>query len=139
MQVIKFFDGTEKVLQDDEAENVKRFWLQSSDAPILLRNGTVINPKGISSIGEPDVIPTFWGYPLYKDGRSFTRNGERVYLEAEHFSQIEYKLHPKYGEGTIDIPKQEQIQEAFSKVEEDQKNGLKYQPALETLLKKLTK
>lgn len=33
----------------------------------------------------------------------------------------------------------EQIQEAFSKVEEDKKNGLKYQPALETLLKKLTK
>ena len=33
----------------------------------------------------------------------------------------------------------EQIQEAFSKVEEDLKNGLKYQPALETLLKKLTK
>ncbi len=34
---------------------------------------------------------------------------------------------------------EEQIQEAFSKVEEDKKNGLKYQPALETLLKKLTK
>lgn len=34
---------------------------------------------------------------------------------------------------------EEQIQQAFSKVEEDKKNGLKYQPALETLLKKLTK
>lgn len=34
---------------------------------------------------------------------------------------------------------EEQVQEAFSKVEEDKKNGLKYQPALETLLRKLTK
>jgi hypothetical protein len=33
----------------------------------------------------------------------------------------------------------DQIQQAFSKVEEDKKNGLKYTPALETLLKKLTK
>lgn len=34
---------------------------------------------------------------------------------------------------------EDQIQQAFSKVEEDKKNGLKYTPALETLLKKLTK
>ncbi len=114
MQVIKFFDGTEKVLQEDEAENVKKFWFESSDLPILLRNGTGINPKSISSIGEPDTIPTFWGYPLYKDGRSFFRDGERVYLEASNFDQIEYKLHPKYGEGLIDIPR----------IEHPKKNGL---------------
>jgi len=110
MQVIKFFDGSERVLQDDEAENVKMFWLQSSERPIRLRDGTVLNPKGISSIGEPDVIATFWGYPLSRDGKSFMRDQERVYMEPEDFKRIEYKLHPKYGEGLLDIPKREQIE-----------------------------
>lgn len=111
MQVIKFFDGSEKVLENDEAENVKSFWIKSSDRPIGLRDGTAINPKSISSIGAPDTIAICWGHPLLRDGKSFFRDGERIYLELKDFKEIEYKLHPKYGKGLLDIPKQERIEE----------------------------
>jgi hypothetical protein len=112
MQVIKFFSGPDKVIADDEAENVKRMWMQDSSEPIRLRDGAVINPKGIVSVDEPETIATWWGYVLDKGGKSFMRDGERVYLEPHNFREIEYRLHPKYGMGTPMVPAKPMLESA---------------------------
>ena len=103
LQVIKFFDGKETILEDDEAENVKAFWLESSEQPIRLRNGTVLNPKSIASIGVPDTLPMWGGYPLAKDGNGFWRDGEYCQFEPHNYQEITHHLNPKYGRGVPQI------------------------------------
>ncbi len=88
------FSGKEHIVEDDEAEKVAdRF---NSEKFIELRNGEIINPKGIEGIGKPSLLPYWHGYLLNSDGRSFQRDGVRIYLETENFLEIEYKTNPKY-------------------------------------------
>lgn len=97
MKVIKKFDGTEKMVSDQEGEIVGRLWASDSSQPIHLSDGAWINPKNIADIDEPEKIATWCGYPLSANGRSFMRDGERVYLEPHNLAEITYYTHPKYG------------------------------------------
>ena len=96
MQIIKMFGNFEHIVKDDEADNVAKMWGDNPDRPIKLRNGTTISPKGIVEIGEPKKIAYYDGYILEKGGRSFIRDGERIFLETEDYAKIEYKEHPRY-------------------------------------------
>jgi len=101
------FGGREHLSQDDEAENVRKMWHSDSSRPINLRDGSTISPKGIAEIGDPETIPYRDGYPLNKDGRSYMRDGVRVYLEPKSYDEIKYKLHPKYKKMIEEIEKRD--------------------------------
>lgn len=103
IQVLRLFNNTEYIVEEDEAENI----MQCIDKVkfIRLRNGTLVNVSAISDIGKPETM-LFWGeYPINKDGRSFNRDGERVWItEKKDLDQIKHHLHPKYGLGTPEVP-----------------------------------
>ena len=94
MKIIKLFSGLEFLVEDDEAENVARNY--KSKTLIKLRSGDYIASSGIEAITESETEAFWSGYPLSKDGKSFMRDGERIYLESQHLKEIEYKPHSKY-------------------------------------------
>lgn len=49
----------------------------------------MINVNSISIIGEVDTEKYWNGYRLNSDGRSFQRDGMRIYLEGRNFREIE--------------------------------------------------
>ena len=61
MRQLSTFGGMRILLEDDEAENVKRLWVEDSSIPIELRDGTMVNPKAIEAIGEVETTPFFNG------------------------------------------------------------------------------
>lgn len=95
MKVIQLVSGREYILSDEEADYAKKVYMAGAPA-IELTNGDVIARHNISLIGEPDKKPQWHGYPLNKDGRSFMRDGQRIYLERDSFGEIEYVDDPKY-------------------------------------------
>lgn len=102
MKIVKTF-SKEFVVHDDEAENIKNVLRSGGKEFIELRNGDLINPSMVEMISEPETEAFWGGYPLSKDGKSFMRDGERIYLESHNFKEIEYHLHPKYGvEGKVE-------------------------------------
>lgn len=95
MKILHTTANKQHLVEDDEAINIAKMWAKSGE-PIYLRDGTIINPKCIVEIGELDTVPYWNGYMLEPDGRSFIRDGVRVKMETDTFSEIEYKPHPKY-------------------------------------------
>lgn len=109
MKIITMFSKKEYLVEDDEAENVAKSY--NSNQLLRLRSGELINPRGIESIGSPDAIPCWNGYPLNPDGKSFMRDGERIYLEPHNFKEVRYKLHPKYDADIEFLPSPEKPRE----------------------------
>lgn len=103
MKVLTLMNGKEFILEEDIAQELSDV-LMGPDTMIKLPTGEMVNKSSFSSLTNPEVIATWWGYPLDKGGRSFMRDGERCFLEPHNFSQIEYKLHPKYGLGELPMP-----------------------------------
>lgn len=90
MKVIKFMGGAEKVIEDDEAENVGRLWVEDASQPIRLRDGAVLNPKSIAYIDEPPK-KAYWSiYEVQenKNGKFINREGEQCYLSPENIKEI---------------------------------------------------
>ena len=96
MQTIKTMDGQEYLLDDEQAENVKKAILTSSF--LQLQNGDMINTKSVSKVGSLDKVKHWGGYVLRKDGRSFLRDGDIIWLdgneEIEEIDDPKYKLMP---------------------------------------------
>lgn len=93
MKIIKTY-SSEHIINDSELKKILE--CNSSDVLLLLDSGEYIRPKSIIAITEPET-EAFWnGYPLSKDGKSFMRDGQRVYLDPANFKEIEYKPHSKY-------------------------------------------
>jgi hypothetical protein len=92
MKLITMFSKREYVVNDDEADNVAI--ASQKDGMIKLRSGDYINPKAIESIGEPAEIAFYKGYLVNKDGRTFTRDGQRITIESPE--NIKYLPDPKY-------------------------------------------
>ena len=95
-------NGREQVVQDDEAENVKKVLADSSIRFIELRSGVMINTTSIVSIENPEQKPFLFDYPVYetKNGMYIIRNGERAYLEPIDMKEIIYK-EKEYGPTTL--------------------------------------
>lgn len=90
MKVIKFMGGAEKVIEDDEAENVGRLWVEDASQPIRLRDGSVLNPKAIAYIDEPPKKAYWSVYEVQenKNGKFINREGEQCYLSPENIKEI---------------------------------------------------
>ena len=86
--------SSEHIVNDKEVSVIIKN--QNSDSFLLLDNGEYIKPKSIIAITDPELIPYWDGYMLDKGGKSFMRNGNRIFLESQDFDKIEYKIHPKY-------------------------------------------
>lgn len=96
MKLLNTFSKKEILIEDDEAENIKKSILQGRGF-IELRLGDFINISSIESITEIPVIAfSQGGYQMSKDGRSFMRDGQRVYVDD--LSTIQYLPDPKYKE-----------------------------------------
>jgi hypothetical protein len=98
MKIISLMNGRECVVEDDEAENVKKVLSESSIRFISLRSGETINTTSIVSISPPEMKPFLSSYPVYetKSGMYIIRNGERAYLEPIDIKEIKYKQ-KEYG------------------------------------------
>ena len=94
MKILTTFSGKEYILEDNEAENIKEIF--KPNELISLRNGEAVNTSAIESIGSPELVPYWKEYLLDKSGKSFIRDGRRIFLETQDFENIEYKLSPKY-------------------------------------------
>ncbi len=82
--------GLEKAVEDDEAENVGRLWVEDASQPIRLRDGAVLNPKAIAYIDEPPK-KAYWSiYEVQenKNGKFINREGEQCYLDPKDIEQI---------------------------------------------------
>jgi len=100
MKVIKMMGGSEKVIEDDEAENI----MKSVNAAkfLKLRDGSLINVSSISMIDEPEKIALFRGYVMDKGCTSYTNDeGKRMHIEKHHFQEIKYITHPKYDKESV--------------------------------------
>lgn len=109
MKLLRMMSGTEHYIQDDEAENLSKIVETKKFA--ILRSGAMIRTTRIEEITE---VPTekFWkGHRLSKDGRSFMRDGDRIYLEPHNYAEIDIipitLLNPQATLITIDTPKKE--------------------------------
>ena len=93
-QIITMFSGREHLVEDNEADEVAKNY--NSNALLRLKSGARINPKGIESIDDPQLVGYWDGHLLDKNGGSFMRDGQRIFLEAKDYEEVEYKPHPKY-------------------------------------------
>ncbi len=95
MKLIKTSCRIDFVVEDDEAENiVKSFGKQSL---VRLRDGNYLNPNTIAAICDIPKVAYWGGFKLNEDGKSFFRDGRRIYLEPESFKEIEYLDDTKYS------------------------------------------
>jgi len=96
MKILHTTANKQHLIEDEEEKNITTLLQTGNNSFIKLRDGSLINPKCIVEIGEPDTVPYWNGYMLEPDGRSFIRDGVKVKMETETFEEIEYKPHPKY-------------------------------------------
>ena len=100
MKVIKMMGGSEKVIEDDEAENIMNS--VNSAKFLKLRDGSLINVSSISMIDEPEKIAIFRGHTLSKSEESYINDdGKRMYLESHHYQEIKHITHPRYEKESL--------------------------------------
>ena len=93
MKIIKTY-SSEHIINDREVKIIVEN--ANSDNFLLLDSGEYIKPKSVIAIINPDLVPYWEGYILDKNGKSFIRDGNRIFLETQDYKNIEYKLNPKY-------------------------------------------
>lgn len=116
MKTLKLINGMEKIVQDDEAENIANMWLEDSSRPIRLRDGAVINPKSISMIDKCDQVEMWSIYRVYetKAGKFIQRDGNQCFLTPENIKEI--KLVDKVNADTTEEKQVLRIAEHQNKV-----------------------
>lgn len=96
MKSIILMNGTEKIIADDEAENVKR--VIESTKFVELRDGSLINTSSIVSIDNISEVPYWSVYPVYetKLGKYIIREGEKCFLSPENIAEIKFVIPKEY-------------------------------------------
>jgi hypothetical protein len=84
--------GSEHVVSDEEAENVMQ--RAGSNEYMMLSDGARINTSCIAEDTPIPLIAFYKDYIVNKDGRTYTRDGERITIEYPE--NIEYLPDPKY-------------------------------------------
>lgn len=96
MKILNLFSGKEFVISDDEAAGIVAVKSQEKKAFIELRCGSFVDTAAIESLTDVPLIAFAQsGHPMNPDGRSFTRDGHRVYVED--LSTLRYLPDPKYA------------------------------------------
>ena len=93
MKILKTY-SSEHIISNRELKVIVEN--SNSDNLLLLDSGEYIRPKAIIAITEPEKVAYWNGYILDKGGRSFMRDGNRIFLETKDYEEIEYKEHPRY-------------------------------------------
>lgn len=94
MKIVKTIGKLEFIVEDDEAKNIVLAF--GKQTLVQLRSGAYLNPTTIAAIIDPPKIAFWGGYRVCDDGKSFFRDGIRVYLEPKDFDEIKYIDDPKY-------------------------------------------
>ncbi len=93
MKIITTFQKREFVVSDKEAEFVAKS--TQKDGMIELSSGEYLNPRTIDSISNIPEIAYYKGYAVNKDGRTYTRDGQKITIE--YLENVEYLPDPKYA------------------------------------------
>ncbi len=96
MKTLQTISGQEYLISDEEANKIKK---NLDKKFIQISNGDVIGVMSISKIGSLDKVKSWGGYVLHKNGRSFVRDGEVVYLSGNDIP--EEMDDPKYKSMSI--------------------------------------
>ena len=86
-KIIKTFTGREFIIENDEAENIKKAMINKKDKNefVELRSGDLLNLDRIENISNPKkiaYIDVCDGIAILNpDGISFNRDGNRIYLK----------------------------------------------------------
>ena len=95
MKLLKTFSNQEFVIDDDEVRIIIEIKNKDKKAFLELRCGAFVDTAAIESITDiPLRAFSASGYPLSRDGKSFMRDGQRVYVED--LDSIQYLPDPKY-------------------------------------------
>ena len=110
MKVLKKYGGKEYMLDDDEAQHIVKVKNSGKKAFIQLRSGNYVDTPAIESLDNPPLVAvSAEGYPLSKDGNSFIRNGQRVYVEdRDGIHYVEDPRYQKLAEKQFEIAEREQ-------------------------------
>jgi hypothetical protein len=84
--------GSEHIVPEEEAEIVAQHF-GTGELMALSDNGK-INTSCIAAIDEIPLVGFYKDYIVNKDGRTYTRDGEKITIE--HPENIEYLPDPKY-------------------------------------------
>ena len=93
MKLIKCYGKLEFLVEDDEAENIVKFF--GKQTLVKLRNGDYLNPATITAIIDPPKAK-YWGGYRVADDNSVYREGVKIYLEPKNIEEIEYRDDPEY-------------------------------------------
>ncbi len=93
MKSLQLMGGREKILADDEAENVKKLLNNQSIRFVELRDGSAVNITSIVSIDEIEKIPYWSVYEVQENklGKYIIREGEKCFLTPENIKDITFK------------------------------------------------
>ena len=98
MKTLRLISGQEYLILDEESDYLSDIIIKGKTNFITLSNGDVININSISKVGSLDKVKHWGGYVLRKDGRSFLRGGDVVWLDGneiiEEMDDPKYKLMP---------------------------------------------
>src|SRR3990167_8970405 len=95
MKLLKTFSNQEFIIGDDEVKIIIEIKNKDKKAFLELRCGAFVDTAAIESISDiPLRAFSESGYPLSRDGKSFVRDGQRVYVED--LDSIRYLPDPKY-------------------------------------------
>ena len=89
MKQLNTFEAKKYPLQDDEARNIKKVINRQDVKFVDLRSGDTIAVSSIVSITKVEIEKYWQGNLLSKGGKSFMRDGRRLFLEKKDFSKIE--------------------------------------------------
>ena len=92
MHIIRIMGGTEHIVPREEAEVVARHF--GTNELMALSDGSKINTSSISEIANIPLVGFYKDYIVNKDGRTYTRDGQRITIEC--IENIEYLPDPKY-------------------------------------------
>lgn len=98
MKSIILMNGKEKIIADDEGENVKQALLNGNAKFLKLRDGSIINTSSIVSVDEVELVPYWSQYRVYetKQGQYIIREGEKCFLDAKNIGEIKYLMPKEY-------------------------------------------
>lgn len=88
MKQLNLIKGPSYLVEDSEAKNIENNLLHGVKF-IKLRNGTLVNAHVIASVGDVETRKTYLGYDVLSDGRSFMRDGKRVFIDRAGWDLIE--------------------------------------------------
>lgn len=100
MKSIILMNGKERLVADDEAENIEKVLITGNTKFLKLRSGYLINTTSIVSVGEVETVPYWSQHRVYetKQGHYIIRDGDKCFLDNKGIEEIKYIIPKEYGQ-----------------------------------------